>query len=79
MPSSESFLNVKPKCKTEDKAKATESICNYIRSIYFVIKKWSKSDLGIRQNEGSKDQCKKGSVGSKIKEKIDTECLETDK
>ncbi len=29
------LLNVKPKCKTEDKAKATEAICNYIRSIYF--------------------------------------------
>ncbi len=38
MPSSE-LLNVKPKCKTEDKAKATETICNYIRSIYFVIDK----------------------------------------
>ncbi len=33
------FLNVKPKFKTEDKAKATEAICNYIRSIYFVIGK----------------------------------------
>ncbi len=33
------LLNVKPKCKTEDKAKATEAICNYIRSIYFVIDK----------------------------------------
>ncbi len=31
------LLNVKPKCKTGDKAKATEAICNYIRSIYFVI------------------------------------------
>ncbi len=31
------LLNVKPKCKTEVKAKATEAICNYIRSIYFVI------------------------------------------
>ncbi len=33
------LLNVKPKCKTEDKAKAIEAICNYIRSIYFVIDK----------------------------------------
>ncbi len=33
------LLNVKPKCKTEDKAKATEAICNYIKSIYFVIDK----------------------------------------
>ncbi len=29
------LLNVKSICKTEDKAKATEAICNYIRSIYF--------------------------------------------
>ncbi len=33
------LLNVKPKCKAEDKAKATEVTCNYIRSIYFVIDK----------------------------------------
>ncbi len=33
------LLNVKPKCKTEDKAKAIEENCNYIRSIYFVIDK----------------------------------------
>ncbi len=33
------LLNVKPKCKTEDKTKAIEAICNYIRSIYFVINK----------------------------------------
>ncbi len=33
------LLNVKLKCKPEDKAKATEAICNYIRSIYFVIDK----------------------------------------
>ncbi len=33
------LVNVKPKCKTEDKAKATKAICNYIRSIYFVIDK----------------------------------------
>ncbi len=33
------LLNVKPKCKTEDKAKTIEAICNYIRSIYFVIDK----------------------------------------
>ncbi len=33
------LLNVKPKCKTEDNAKSTEAICNYIRSIYFVIDK----------------------------------------
>ncbi len=32
-------MNIKPKCKTEDKAKAIEGICNYIRSIYFVIDK----------------------------------------
>ncbi len=32
-------LDVKPKCKTEDKAKAIEAISNYIRSIYFVIDK----------------------------------------
>ncbi len=30
------LLNVKPRCKTEDKAKATETICNYIISIYFI-------------------------------------------
>ncbi len=44
-------LNVKPKCKTEDKAKATESICNYIRSIYFVIDKevnvWFGADTNV--------------------------------
>ncbi len=33
------ILKGKPKCKIEDKAKATEAICNYIRSIYFVIDK----------------------------------------
>ncbi len=33
------LLNVKPKCKREDKAKATEAICKYIRSIYFVTDK----------------------------------------
>ncbi len=33
------LLNVKPKCKTENRAKATEAICNYIRSIFFVIDK----------------------------------------
>ncbi len=33
------LLNVKPKCKTEDKTKAIEAICNYIRCIYFVIDK----------------------------------------
>ncbi len=33
------LLNVKPKCKSEDKAKATEAICNYVRSIYFDIDK----------------------------------------
>ncbi len=33
------LLNVKPKCKTEDKAKAIEAICTYIKSIYFVIDK----------------------------------------
>ncbi len=33
------LLNVKRKCKTEEKAKATEIFCNYIRSIYFVIDK----------------------------------------
>ncbi len=33
------LLNIKPKCKTEDNAKAIEAICNYIRSIYFVIDK----------------------------------------
>ncbi len=32
-------LNVKPKFKTEDKAKATEAIYNYIRSIYFIADK----------------------------------------
>ncbi len=31
------LLNIKPKCKTEDKAKEIEAICNNIRSIYFVI------------------------------------------
>ncbi len=33
------LLNVKPKCKTEDKAKAIEEIGNFVRSIYFVIDK----------------------------------------
>ncbi len=33
------LLNVKPKCKTEHKAKAIEAICNYFRSIYFVTDK----------------------------------------
>ncbi len=33
------LLNVKPKCKTEDKAKVIEVICSYIRSIYFVVDK----------------------------------------
>ncbi len=33
------LLNVKPKCKKEDMAKATEAICKYIRSIYFVTDK----------------------------------------
>ncbi len=29
------LLNVKPKCKTEDKAKAAEAICNYMY-MYFI-------------------------------------------
>ncbi len=33
------LLNVKPKCKTEDKAEAIETICNYIKYIYCVIVK----------------------------------------
>ncbi len=33
------LLNVKPKCKTEDKAKEREAICTCIRSIYFVTAK----------------------------------------
>ncbi len=33
------LLKLKPKCKTEGKAKVIEAICNYIRSIYFVIYK----------------------------------------
>ncbi len=45
------LLNVKPKCKTEDKAKVTEAICNYIRSIYFVIDKevnvWFGADTNV--------------------------------
>ncbi len=45
------LLNVKPKCKTEDKANAIEAICNYIRSIYFVIDKeinvWFGADINV--------------------------------
>ncbi len=45
------LLNVKPKCKTEDKAKAIEAISNYIRSIYFVIDKevnvWFGADTNV--------------------------------
>ncbi len=33
------LLNVKPKYKAEDKAKATKEICNYTRSIYFITDK----------------------------------------
>ncbi len=43
-------LNVKPKCKTEDKAKATEAICNFIRSIYFVIDKEVNVGFGADTN-----------------------------
>ncbi len=32
-------INVKPKCKTEITANATEAICNYIRSIYYITDK----------------------------------------
>ncbi len=45
------LLNVKPKCKTEDNAKSTEAICNYIKSIYFVIDKevnvWFDADTNV--------------------------------
>ncbi len=45
------LLNVKPKCKTEHKAKAIEAISNYIRSIYFVIDKevnvWFGADTNV--------------------------------
>ncbi len=44
------LLNVKPKCKTEDKAKAIEAICNYMRSIYFVIDKEVNVWLGADTN-----------------------------
>ncbi len=42
--------NVKPKCKTEDKAKATEAICNYIRSIYFITDKDVNVGFGADTN-----------------------------
>ncbi len=45
------LLNVMSKCKKEDKANATEAICNYIRSIYFVIDKevnvWFGADANV--------------------------------
>ncbi len=45
------LLNVKPNCKTEEKTKAIEAICNYIRSIYFVIDKevyvWFGADTNV--------------------------------
>ncbi len=44
------LLNVKSKCKTEDKAKTTEAICNYIRSIYFVIDKEVNVWFGANTN-----------------------------
>ncbi len=44
------LLNVKPNVR-QDKAKATEAICNYIRSIYFVIDKevnvWFGADTNV--------------------------------
>ncbi len=49
------LLNVKPKCKIEDKANATEAICNYIRLVYFyhrqrgqcMICYWHKCNFNI--------------------------------
>ncbi len=45
-----------------------------------MIKNWTQSDLRFCQNDGSKRSKihkKGGSIGSKIKEKIDTKCLKT--
>ncbi len=43
--------------------------------------KWTQSDLRFCKNEWSKDlkSMKKGSIGLKIKEKIDTKCLKSRK
>ncbi len=45
------LLNLKPKCKTEEKATATEAICNYIRSVYFITEKevnvWFGTDTDV--------------------------------
>ncbi len=45
------LLNVKPRCKIEDKATATEAIWNYIRSIYFIkdkeVNTWFGADTNV--------------------------------